>query len=280
MKKGINQWAFPEGKPIKECLNLAKDAGFAGMELNIMEKGELTLETKREELKKIHKIAEAIGIEIPSLCVELPHMLTSDDESERKKAKEAIKESLEIANQLGANTVLVVPGGVDFSIWIGKHKIVAYEVAYERAQKELKNLGATAKDFGVYIGVENVWNKFLLSPLEFRRFIDEINQPYIQAYFDVANVLISGYPEQWIKILDNRIKKVHVKDFKLSIGDINGFVNLLEGDVNWPAVIESLESIAYDDYLIAEVMPPYKFYPERLIYETSESLNSILSREG
>jgi len=277
MKKGINQWAFLEGKPIKECLNLAKDAGFAGMELNIMEKGELTLETKREELKKIRKIAEAIGIEIPSLCVELPYMLTSDDESERKKAKEAIKESLEIANQLGANAVLVVPGGVDFSIWIGKHKIVDYEVAYERAKKELKDLGATAKDFGVYIGVENVWNKFLLSPLEFRRFIDEINQPYIQAYFDVANVLISGYPEQWIKILDNRIKKVHVKDFKVSIGDINGFVNLLEGDVNWPAVIESLESIGYDDYLIAEVMPPYKFYPERLIYETSESLNSILS---
>src|SRR3990172_90984 len=100
MKKGINQWAFPEGKPIKECLSLAKDAGFAGVELNLKENGELSLKTMREELKGIRNIAETIGIEIPSLCVELPYMLTSDEEGERIKAKDGIKKSLEVANLL------------------------------------------------------------------------------------------------------------------------------------------------------------------------------------
>lgn len=276
MKIGINQWAFPERMTIKECLHLAKDAGFEGMELNLMEKGELSLETSIDDLKKIHRIARAIGIELPSLAVELPYMLTSDEEKERNKARKGIKKSLEIASILGADTVLVVPGGVDFSIWIGRHKIIDYEVVYERAREELKDLGAIARGFGVYIGIENVWNKFLLSPLEFRRFIDEIGQPYVQAYFDVANVLVSGYPEQWIRILGGRIRKIHVKDFKLSIGNINGFVNLLEGDVNWRAVMDSIRGIGYNDYLIAEVMPPYKFYPERLIYEASKSLKSIL----
>lgn len=167
-------------------------------------------------------------------------------------------------------------GGVDFSIWTGSEQVVTYDLAYQRTREGLQALGPVAEELDVYIGLENAWDKFLLSPLELRRLIDEVACGYVRAYFDVANVLISGYPEHWIAILGQRITKVHVKDFKLSVGTINGFCNLLEGDVNWPAVVQALRELAYDDYLVAEVMPPYKFHFERLIYETSASIDAIM----
>jgi L-ribulose-5-phosphate 3-epimerase len=100
--------------------------------------------------------------------------------------------------------------------------------------------------------------------------------PDIKVYFDVANVTAFGYPEQWIRILGSRIIKLHLKDLKLEIGNIHGFSNLLQGDVNWPEVMKALREIGYDDYLVAEVKPPYRYYPERLIYETSSSIDVFL----
>jgi len=137
-------------------------------------------------------------------------------------------------------------------------------------------MSSLAKKFKVYIAVENVWNKFLLSPLEMRKFIDEIGSEYVVSYFDVGNVLISGYPQDWIHILGKRIKKIHIKDFKTEIGNITGFVNLLEGDVNWQAVISALKEINYDNYVVAELMPPFKHYSEMLIKETSLKMDKIL----
>lgn len=277
MKKGINQCSFPETMSIRECLDLAKKAGFEGVELNLGEEGEFSLKTPEKDIMNIMNLAKDVGIELSSLSLESPYFLT-DDEVHAERAKKHIKKALNIAARLGIDTILVVPGGVDVSIWSPNSKTVPYDLAYERNKKALKDLASIAKENGVFIAVENVWNKFLLSPLEFRNFIDEIDAEYIKAYFDVGNVLVNGYPEHWIKILGDRIKKVHIKDFKLQIGNINGFTNLLEGDVNWPGVIEALRAIDYDDYITAEMMPPYAFYPERLIYDTSAAMDKILER--
>jgi len=275
MKKGVNQWSFPETMSVRECMDLAKKVGFEGIELNLSEEGEFSLKTLEKDLIDIMNLAKSIGIELSSLSLESPYFLTDEDESNVRMAKEHIKKALKVAAKLGMDTILVVPGGVDVSIWSPNSKIVSYDLAYEKAQSALKDLSSVAKENGVFIGIENVWNKFLLSPLEFKNFIDEINAEYIKVYFDVGNVLINGYPEQWIRILGKRIKKIHIKDFKVNIGNINGFVNLLEGDVNWPEVVKALNEIGYDGYITAEMIPPYKFYPERLIYDTSKAMDKI-----
>jgi hexulose-6-phosphate isomerase len=114
-----------------------------------------------------------------------------------------------------------------------------------------------------------------MSPLEMRDFIDSFQSEWVGAYFDVGNVLNFGFPEQWIRILGKRIKAVHVKDFRLSAGNIHGFVNLLEGDVNWPEVSKALKEINYQGFITAE-LPAYKFHPELLIFETAKALEAII----
>ena len=278
MKKGINRWSFPAEMSVEGCLKLSKKAGFEGLELNLAEEGEFSLKTSEEGLRKIRGTAEKYGIELRSLSLEIPYFLTEEEPKRVEKAKACITASLKIASKMGIDTVLLVPGGVDVSIWSAESRIVSYDMAYQRAKDNLCELASFAEETKVCIGVENVWNKFLLSPLEFKDFIDSLNSEYVQAYFDVGNVIVNGYPQQWIRILGKRIKKVHVKDFKSSIGNINGFCNLLEGDVNWPEVMAALKEIKYDDYLTAEMIPPYKYYPEQLLYDTSYALDVILKK--
>jgi hexulose-6-phosphate isomerase len=116
-----------------------------------------------------------------------------------------------------------------------------------------------------------------------RTFIDSVGSDYIGAYLDVGNVVYSGYPEHWIKILGKRIRKVHFKDYRKDVGSVAGFVDLLSGDVNYPAVIKELENVGYNSYVTAEMVPPspfYKYYPEQLIYNVSSTMDRILERKG
>ena len=210
-------------------------------------------------------------IEICSVASAIPfnYPLTSEKLEVREKAMSVVKRALRVASILKAETFLLIPGLVTEN--------VSYLDAYQRAKKAISDLAPLAEKYKVNIGIENVWNKFLLSPVEFRNFIDEIKSDFVGAYLDVANVLVFGYPEQWVRILNKRIKKIHVKDFKCNIGNINGFTTLLTGDLNWPAVMKALGEIGYQGYLVAEIIPPYKFYPERTIYDASRSLDQIIS---
>src|SRR5690606_16928419 len=104
---------------------------------------------------------------------------------------------------------------------------------------------------GVQVCVENVWNKFLLSPLEMRGFLDGLKSSSVGSYFDVGNVLATGYPEHWIQLLGSRIKRVHFKDYRRAVGTADGFCDLLSGDVNWPGVVSALCSIGYDGWVTA-----------------------------
>lgn len=278
MKKGINIWSFGRELSAREYIELAKDAGYDGIEFGLAETGVVSLESSDDDIKEIKRIAEGEGIETPSLASGLywDYPITSSDEETRKRSRSIVRRQLEIAAILGADTILVVPGlvGADF---IPGSEVMEYDVAYDLSLEAFLDLKDDAEKIGVNIGLENVWNKFLLSPLEMRDFVDKIGSSHVGVYFDVGNVIYSGYPEHWIKILGDRIKKVHVKDFRTSVGNINGFVDLLSGDVNYPVVIEELKKIGYDDYLTAE-MTPYRDYPEQAIYATSVAMDKILDR--
>jgi len=267
---------------IGDCIRLAKQAGFEGIELAFNESGPMSLESDAGEITSYRELAEKEGIAISSLATGLywSYSLTSGNEEIRQKAVAIVKKQLEAAELLGVDTILVVPGvvGVDF---IPGCEIVDYDVAYDRAFEAISGLACHAEQKRVNIGLENVWNKFLLSPLEMRSFIDSINSSYVGVYLDVGNVVYSGYPEQWVKILGKRIKKVHFKDYRRDVGSVSGFVDLLSGDVNYPAVVEELKKVGYDSFVTAEMIPPvpfYRYYPEQLIYNTSNTMDRILKR--
>jgi len=277
MKKGINLWAFPAGTSIREALELAKKAGFEAIEVNAAEEGEVTLSSTEADMKRIVEQAKEFGLELVGLSTGLfwKYPITSSDESVREKGKGVCRKMLDLATWLGVDAILMVPGSVGSSF--APVEPVPYDVAYKRAKDALLELKEYAEKTKVAIGVENVWNMFLTSPFDMARFLDEIDSPYVKAYFDVGNVVVNAYPEHWIRILGKRIVRVHFKDFKRAIGNINGFVNLLEGDVNWPEVIKALQEVGYDSYVTAE-MSPYKCYPDQLIYDTSAAMDRILGR--
>ena len=146
----------------------------------------------------------------------------------------------------------------------------------ENALLCVQELVPTAEKLQVGIAIENVWNKFLLSPLEMRDFIDQCESEYVGAYFDIGNIILYGYPEQWIRILGKRIRMVHAKDFRASAGNFDGFVMLLEGNVNWPEVMAALREVGYDKAIIGE-FGPYPHSTEALLKHVLVALRAILA---
>jgi len=156
-------------------------------------------------------------------------------------------------------------------------EVIPYDILFARAKEGTQRLLRTAEQCKVALCVENVWNKFLLSPIEMRDFIDGFDSEFVAAYLDVGNVLAFGYPQHWIRILGKRIKRVHFKDYKVSAGGANGFCDLLEGDVNWPEVIKALKAVGYDGFCTAEMVPTYRTSPLVRIQNTSNAMDAILA---
>jgi L-ribulose-5-phosphate 3-epimerase len=274
MIKSISFWSFPAGMKLKEIFKVAKAAGYEAVELTLEGKGaEISMESKADDLKKIKAMAEKAGLQTPTFATGLywSEPMILDGGKINKTGLDICKKSLQFAKLLGATTALTIPCTVTPGL--------PYDLAYAKSVEVLKKCVPEAEKTGVSIGVEYVWNKFLLSPLEFRNFLDEIGSPLVKAYFDVGNVMASGYPDQWIRILGSRISAVHFKDFKRSIADLDGFVDLLEGDVPWEAVMQALRDVKYDWAVTAEMMPPYRHFPLRLVEATSKSMDAILGRK-
>lgn len=276
MKKGINVWSFPAGMSAEDCMRLAAKTGYDSIELSLDAEGPLSLKSSDEEIARFRTLADELGIEISSLASGLywGTPLTHDDPAVREQAKATVRFQLHAAKVLGCGAILVVPGcvGADF---IPDCPVVPYDVAYDRALEACKELARDAEEAGVVIALENVWNKFLLSPLETRDFIDKIGSDYVKVYFDIGNVLVTGYPEHWVKILGNRIARVHVKDFRTIVGNINGFVDLLGGDANFPAVMKELRDCGYDGYLTAE-MNGFPCATDAVVVRTLDALKRIV----
>ncbi len=276
MKISASYWMFEGGleveKPISEAMQEAKDLGFDAIELVIAGKGVLTHQTTQAQCEDIAAAAKKIGIEISSIASGESWTCspTANDPDTRKRIIEFTQKGLHIAKWLGTDAYLFVPGAVDV-FFLPDAEVIPYDVCYQRASEAVRQILPSAKETGVAICIENVWNKFLLSPLEMRDFIDSFKSEMVGAYFDVGNVLLTGYPEQWIRILGKRIKRVHVKDFKLSVGTVEGFVDLLEGDVNFQIVKEALFDIGYDGYVTAELLPFEPGRPEK----TAQAMKKI-----
>lgn len=280
MKKGISIWSFP-AMSLNDSFALAKKAGFEGVEVGLDEKnGEITLSSTEKDLLEIKKQAENNGIELYSVASGLywSYFLNDDDEAVRSKAQDIVKKQLETASVLGCQSILVIPGCVNAE-FAAAGKIMDYERCYNRSLESVNKVKEYAAQYKVEIGLENVWNKFLLSPLEMRGFIDAVDSEWVGSYLDIGNTLYCGYPEHWINALGKRIKKVHFKDYRMDAGGLHGFVDLLAGDVNYPAVVEALKNVGYDGWVTAEMIPNYKYYTETIIYNTSNAMDAILGRK-
>ncbi len=261
------------------CFDTAAQLGFEAVQLFVSAQGFFSLESPEQVGLQIARRARASGVELTSLEIEpFSYLLTDDDAAVRTAGLKTVRRAMEIAAAIDAPGVLVIPGYVGLP-WDPKTKPVRYDLAYERTRAGLAELAADAERLGVSILVENIWNKFLLSPLEMRGLIDAIGSPRIGALLDTGNVLAFGYPEQWIRILGPRIMELHLKDYRESVGGVDGFVGLLEGDVNWPEVVAALDEIGYDGFLTAEVFP-YHHHGDAILRHTSQSMDRILGRSS
>lgn len=279
MKKGISIWSFPPA-PLAKSFALAKEAGFEGVEVALDAEGELSLSSTERDYAAIRDAAKSNGIELYSVACGLywDHWLCADDAAERERAKDIVKKQLEAAAALGCESILVIPGCVNAD-FADPNKVCDYAAAYDRSLEALCELKTVAEQYKVEIGLENVWNKFLLSPIEMRDFIDKIGSPFVGSYLDIGNVVANGYPEQWVRILGERIKKVHFKDYRKAAGGLHGFVDLLAGDVNYPEVMKALSDVGYDGWVSAEMIPGYTYHSEAIIYNTSLSMDKIMGRK-
>lgn len=262
-------------------MKLAKDAGFEGFELDVSGDGPITLESDDDAIDQVGALAAEVGIVLSGLATGMYWEFNpaSENPETRANAKSVLEKQIRVASRLGIDAVLVVPGSVGADFIPGCEEL-PYNTVWDRATDFIAGSLPLANELGVDLCIENVWNKFLLSPIEMAGFIDQFKDNRVGSYFDVGNVLATGYPEHWITILENRIRRVHVKDYRRAVGSVDGFVDLLSGDVNWPAVMEALDGIGYRGWVAAEMIPPVPFYkhaPETLIDNTSRAMDSIFS---
>ncbi len=261
MKKGINYWAFPaqpdgSAADLLAAMGRAKELGYDCFEVTVEQSGLISLDTTKEQAQRVRDEADRLGLSLETSASGLAwgESPTHPDPQVRGKAIQNYKKALEVSSWLGIKTMLYLPGMVS-AVFVPDFAPQPYEKVYEWAREAVQSLLPSAERFDVRLAVENVWNRFLLSPLEMRYFIDSFESPYVGSYFDVGNVLAFGHPEDWIRTLGKRIMAVHLKDFKVSIGNLDGFVDLLSGDVNYPQVMKAFKEIGYDGTYTAEIVP-------------------------
>ena len=299
MRRGIFQGAFPVGLGLPECFRLARAAGFEGVELsleasdalmpeavnettqatrdieqsvglNVPRPGGLRLASSLDEIRLIRRQAEDAGLVIPSVSTMqlFYYPLSSPVRVVRDRAVEIVRKMIKATAELGGDLILVVPGMVT--------RDVPYQDVWKRSVETLATLVPYAEEAGVTLAIENVWNKFLLSPIEYRDYIDGFRSSRVGAYFDVANVLRYGNPDQWIDFLGPRVKRVHFKDYRLDVDDIRGFTYLMQGDVPWAAVVQALRRAGYSGWAMVEVSP-YRVHPEQALVDSAQALDRLLA---
>lgn len=240
LKRGIMWGTVGVEGSVLEKMKAVKEAGFDGAEMN-----------SHMDQDEVLRARDATGLLIPSVCG-VKHWdkpLSHADPKVREEGLEALKQTLRDAKRYGASSVLLVPGIVS--------KEISYPECYTRSQAEIRKAIPLAEELGVKIAIENVWNQFLLSPLEAARYVDEFNSPAVGWHFDIGNILNFGWPEQWIRVLGKRIQKLHIKEFSRKQRDAQGLwkgfeVKLLEGDNDWPGVMKAIDEVGYNGWAITE----------------------------
>ncbi|MGO9468481.1 MAG: sugar phosphate isomerase/epimerase family protein [Isosphaeraceae bacterium] len=285
MKKSIDLWAFPypSRMTLRECLQLAKDAGFDGIELNYDLDNDLSPRAQNGHYRSIRKLAEAIGIAISGVCSFLywPYSLTDNDPARRARGLELARLMIDAAHEIGTENLLTIAGST-YIPWLPEREPVPIDVCDRRAREAIGQLVPLAEKRGVYLNIENiVFNGYLTTPAEMNAFVDSFGSKHVQVHFDTGNVMLFQFPEHWAPILGRRIKNVHFKEFSKKGTDhtLESFRTLLDGTTNWPAVMEALEGAGYEGYVTFEYFHPFLHYPEALIEQSSDALDRILGRK-
>jgi len=238
MKKGIYIGFLP-GDDTQEKFAVAAECGFDCVEVPTLRSD--------EERADYQRAMKASGVSVSSV-MNVDHWscpLSDPDEAVRRTSVAGVIQSLDTAAALGADTVLIVPAVVTAS--------VTYEDAWERSRDSIGSVLGKAKTNGVALAVENVWNRFLLSPIEFAAYVDSFESPWLAAYFDVGNIVAYGFPQHWIVTLGKRLRKVHIKGFD---AQKHAFVQLHQGTIDWKAVVTALVQVGYNDAVTAELSGP------------------------
>ncbi|MGH9672895.1 MAG: sugar phosphate isomerase/epimerase family protein [Bryobacteraceae bacterium] len=264
IRKSVLWSMLPSKLTPRERFELAKEVGFIEVEI-----GTVTDPAMAEEIRKASDDAK---VPIHSIMNQAHwrYPLSSADPAVVEKSMEGMKTSLDNARLFGAETVLLVPAVVDAK--------TRYADAWTRSQQQIRKLIPLAAERKVIIAVEEVWNKFLLSPLEFARYVDDFNSPWVKAYFDVGNVVLTGFPQDWIRTLGKRIVKLHLKDFRWRQDPqtrqrVTEFVDLREGEVDWKEVYAALTEIGYRGSATVELRGGEKEY----LAEVSRRVDQILT---
>lgn len=240
LKRGIMWGTVGVKGTVLEKMKAVKEAGFDGAEMS-----------SHMDQEEVLKAQDATGLAIPSVCgaQHWAKPLSHPDPKVRAEGLEALKQTLRDGKRYGAASILLVPAVVN--------KDVSYVDAYTRSQAAIREALPLAEELGVKIAIENVWNHFLLSPMEAARYVDEFKSPMVAWHFDAGNILNYGWPEQWVRTLGKRMVQLHIKEYSRQKrdkeGPYKGFaVPLLEGDNNWPAVMTAIDEVGYKGWAITE----------------------------
>jgi len=286
MKKSINLWAlpYPAKMSLEECFRLLKGAGFEGVEVNYALDGDLCPEAGEARIHAVGDLARRIGLEISGVCSFLfwPYCLTHEDPQLREKGLELALKMIRAAALLGTENLLVVPGAT-YVPWMEDFPPIPFDVCHRRACEAMHKLIPEAEKAGVYLNIENIFiNGFLHTPQEMIDFVDGFKSDRVRVHFDTGNIMEYHFPEFWIPPLGKRIQNVHVKECSKKVHEFNlhTFRPLLDGTTNWPAVLEAFEQAGYHGYLTFEYFNPFAYWPESLVYQTSDALDRMLGRKG
>ena len=243
LKKAVHLGMVAGNAPVADKLQLLKELGFDGVEID----GPSDLDHDA-----LQKALDATGLVVADVIdsVHWSSTLSDPDPAVRAKGVAGLEAALRDAKRHRCTEVLLVPAVVNAN--------VSYADAYARSQAEIRKALPLAAELQVHINVENVWNHFLLSPLEAARYVDELQSPWVGWHFDVGNVIRYGWPEQWIRALGKRVRNLHIKEYSRKKADASGTwkgfeVELLEGDCGWPAVMKALDDVGYEGFGIAEI---------------------------
>jgi L-ribulose-5-phosphate 3-epimerase len=245
MKVGITELVIPRDWGFDKVLATIKADGYEALELALRDEGYCSLAASEADLKKLPKMAARAGIELVSICPAFrsrPKDVMTNDTAVRRASIETLRECMRIARAVEVDTILLTLGALTPDLF--------YDQAYANSVETLRKVAPIAEDMGVKLAVEYVWNKFLLSPVEFRRFLDDVGSPNVGFYFDPGNMCAFSYPHQWVRIVGKHLMAVHMKDFKRQ-----GFqwVPLGQGDADFPRIMAELRALKFDGALVSEV---------------------------
>ncbi|MBW3622210.1 MAG: sugar phosphate isomerase/epimerase [Armatimonadetes bacterium] len=262
MKIGITQLVCGSREPLETVLPKVRAAGYDCLEILLTDNGDFTMDSGPDDYRRMWELGEQHGVELVSICKSMsyPGSLASGKPEDAEQFNKTTKKMVECAAALGMDGVLVIPGGPSPD--------VRYDVAYERNLEGMRKLAPMAEEHRVVLAIEYVWNMMWLSPMEMRRFLDEVGSEYVGFYFDPGNMAIFSYPEQWVEIVGPHVKKVHFKDWSRKNRD---WPPLLEGDVDWPRLMQAIRSVGYDGPVVSEVSGDWEQHAR-----TAEAMRKIV----